>query len=82
MAFGIELIEAEETESSRVVKVGRFDHVAGEGLRWHRTYEGALKRAEKIRKTKIEYLKRYIKRLEDMKFEEPKKVKKSLYEVE
>lgn len=82
VVVGIEMIEAEETVNPGIVKVGRFDYVMGEGLKWHHTYEGALKRAEKIRKTKIEYLKRQIHRLTVLKFEQPKKTLKALYSSE
>lgn len=36
---------------------------------WHRTKEEAVKRAEEMRKKKIESLKKQIKKLEEMRFE-------------
>lgn len=40
----------------------------GEGREWHRTKEGAVKRAEEMRIRKINSLKKQIKKIENMKF--------------
>lgn len=41
----------------------------GEGKDWHKTREGAIDRAEKMRKAKIESLKKQIAKLEKLRFE-------------
>lgn len=41
----------------------------GEGKEWHRTKEGAIKRAEEMREKKILSLKKQITKLENLKFE-------------
>jgi rubrerythrin len=43
----------------------------GEGREWHRTWESAAKRAEKMRVAKIAALRAQIARLETMTFTEP-----------
>jgi hypothetical protein len=47
---------------------GTFENYHGEGKDWHRTMEGAIARAEVMRKKKIASLHRAIKKLEAMTF--------------
>jgi len=41
----------------------------GEGKEWHRTMEGAIKRAKEMRDKKINSLKKQLEKLKNMKFE-------------
>lgn len=51
------------------VKMGlHIVYFHGEGKDWHRTEEGAVKRAEELRVKKIASLKKQIKKLESLKF--------------
>lgn len=50
---------------------GHTSHYHGEGREWHRTRDEAMKRAEIMRKQKIESLKRSIRKLEALKFKLP-----------
>lgn len=51
------------------VKEGRFTvYYHGEGREWHKEKESAIKRADEMRKKKIESLKKQIEKLENMKF--------------
>lgn len=54
------------TSASMVGRNGQYFH--GEGKNWHRTEEGAIKRAEKMRIEKIASLRKQIAKLEKMKF--------------
>lgn len=45
------------------------EHYHGEGKDWHRTKEGAVKRAETMRAAKIASLKKQIARLENLTFD-------------
>jgi hypothetical protein len=49
--------------------LGVFATFHGEGRDWHRTKEGAVAKAEKMRLAKIVNLQKMIKKLEAMKFE-------------
>jgi len=46
------------------------EYAYGEGRDWHRTKEGAIARAEVMRKAKIASLKRQIAKLEKLNFED------------
>jgi hypothetical protein len=48
-----------------------YENFHGEGRDWHRTYDGALARAERMRSDKIASHKKYIAKLEKMTFTEP-----------
>ena len=48
---------------------GFIEFCHGEGKEWHKTKEEAILRANKLRDTKINNIKKQIKKLEDMKFE-------------
>lgn len=49
--------------------LGAFYH--GEGREWHRTWEGAVARAEEMRKAKLASLRKSIAKLERMTWEPP-----------
>lgn len=69
---GIEERELTACESAGMVKWrGRYldQYLHGEGREWHRTREGAVKRAEEMRLRKIESHKRSIRDLEHLRFE-------------
>jgi len=53
---------------SRRVKNGYTECFHGEGKNWHRTLDGAKKRAEEVRLAKIASLKKSIAKLEKLKF--------------
>lgn len=64
---GVIGIEGETIETSMVRLVsGRY--VYGEGKNWHRTREGAVARAEEMRKRKISSLRKQLELLEAMCF--------------
>lgn len=68
---GIEEMEAEQCDNAKMVEVrGEYTgYYHGEGKNWHRTKEGAIKRAEDMRVMKIVSLKRSIAKLEALKFQ-------------
>lgn len=68
---GIKKMEVEDVGDGMVaVKTGIFyGYYHGEGREWHKTKEGAIKKAEEMRDKKIENLKKQIKKLENMKFD-------------
>ena len=47
---------------------GREYCIHGEGRNWHKSKEGAVKKAEAMRKKKIETLKKEIEKLENLTF--------------
>ena len=47
------------------------EHFHGEGLDWHRTWESALARAEKMKEAKIASLNKSIRKIERMTFANP-----------
>lgn len=59
----------EGIDGSAVYGETLYESYHGEGKQWHRTKESAIKRAEEMRKDKIERLKKQIKKLERMRFE-------------
>lgn len=52
----------------RISVAGLSQYAHGEGREWHRTLEGARKRAEIMRMAKIANLKKQIAKLEKLKF--------------
>jgi hypothetical protein len=71
LTSGICEVEAEQCrESPSMISWGGWNGYAhGEGRGWHRTREGAMVRAEAMRKKKIESLKKSIKKLEALRFQ-------------
>ncbi|WP_431785830.1 hypothetical protein [Paenibacillus lactis] len=70
LTTGIYEIEARETHSPNMV-VDAKDSLAmyhGEGKEWHKSKEEAIKRAEIMRKKKIESLEKQLQKLKEMKF--------------
>ena len=57
-----------EVSTQMVKGTGVFECYHGEGRDWHRTREGAVARAEEMRRKKIASLKNTIKKLEATKF--------------
>jgi len=70
---GIYETEAEEcgAEFKGMIRTGKeySSYYHGEGKDWHRTREGAIKRAEEMRERKIQSLRKQIQKLENLKFE-------------
>lgn len=73
---GIRTIQGEiSPEWPNLVSSGSgFDnhHFHGEGRQWHRTMEGAITKAEQMRKAKIASLFKQISKLEQLSFTQPK----------
>ena len=71
LTSGIHEVVAEQSkESPGMISWGGWNGYAhGEGRDWHRTREGAMVRAEVMRKKKIESLKKSIKKLEALRFQ-------------
>lgn len=67
---GVFACEAEATHSPSIVTCGRAAY-HGEGRDWHRTWESALARAEKMRTERLRSLKASIAKLEKTAFTEP-----------
>lgn len=65
------LIEQEaELVGDSMVRIISGDYLHGDGKEWHRTREEAVARAEVMRARKIDSLKKHIKRMEAMKFDD------------
>lgn len=63
------VIETEgETREISMVRLNSGRYVYGEGRNWHRTREGAVARAEEMRKKKISSLRKQLERLEALCF--------------
>lgn len=60
--------EGEAIEDS-VFKIGPSEYLHGEGKDWHRTIEGAVARAEVMRKAKIASMRKQLARLESLRFD-------------
>ena len=71
LTMGVFSVDAKISNSMvywRDVGSGHNSYAHGEGRDWHRTESAALKRAEDMRKRKIESLRRSIKKFEKMTF--------------
>lgn len=64
---GIKEIEADLVSDS-MVRIGSCSYLHGEGREWHRTKEGAIIRANEMRKRKINSIRKTLSKLEIMKF--------------
>jgi len=64
-----EICEGSSTNMIRVPSLGCHPYFHGKGREWHDSKESALKKAEEMRKAKIESLFKQIYKLEGMKFE-------------
>jgi len=71
LTSGICEMEVEQSREapSMISWDGWNNHAHGEGRDWHRTREGAIARAEAMRKKKIESLKKSIKKMEALRFQ-------------
>ena len=70
LTSGIKELEVEYSADFPDMVMGKAwnDYYHGEGREWHRTYESAVARAEKMRLKKIESLKRQLVKYEKMRF--------------
>lgn len=74
---GVFQVEVDDSDSDSMV-VARSDtgfynrYFHGEGKDWHRTHEGALQKAEKMRKAKLASLAKQIEKLKKLRFQELK----------
>lgn len=72
LTSGIECVKARVSKTRPCMIIyGPYGFAYREGTDWHRTPEGALARAEEMRKAKIASLKKSIARLERLTFTAP-----------
>lgn len=69
LTLGIEEVEASLYAEGRAVSYGQYGSAHGEGTNWHKTMEGAKKRAEEMRVNKIASLRNRIAKLEKLSFQ-------------
>lgn len=72
LTSGIKCVEAKVSKTNpRMITYGSIGFACSEGNDWHRTPEGAIARAEEMRKAKIASLKKSIAKLERLTFTAP-----------
>lgn len=72
LTTGIEEKEVVASKNSpNMVSTAKYytKHYHGEGIEWHRTLEGAIKRAEEMRIKKLQALDKQIKKINALNFE-------------
>lgn len=70
LTTGILTVNGQLFAEGRAISWGTHNYAHGEGKDWHRTFDGAEKRADEMRRRKITALKKKLADLENLKFTE------------